>query len=1292
MASLASANTNFALDLFKKLSNDRKAENIFYSPLSISSALAMVYLGARGNTAAEMAQVTYCISHRLLIMASLASANTNFALDLFKKLSNDRKAENIFYSPLSISSALAMVYLGARGNTAAEMAQSVRFNKSQDAVHSGFRTLISDINKPSAPYKLCLANRLYGEKSFHFVTEFIQNTKMFYQAELEAVDFVTASEAARQNINSWVQSQTKDKIQNLLAEGTVDALTRLVLVNAIYFKGNWGKKFSESETRERPFRLSKLELPLPPPLPGAEELELPLPPPLPGAEELELPLPPPLPGAEELELPLPPPLPGAEELELPLPPPLPGAEELELPLPPPLPGAEELELPLPPPLPGAEELELPLPPPLPGAEELELPLPPPLPGAEELELPLPPPLPGAEELELPLPPPLPGAEELELPLPPPLPGAEELELPLPPPLPGAEELELPLPPPLPGAEELELPLPPPLPGAEELELPLPPPPGAEELELPLPPPLPGAEELELPLPPPLPGAEELELPLPPPLPGAEELELPLPPPLPGAEELELPLPPPLPGAEELELPLPPPLPGAEELELPLPPPLPGAEELELPLPPPLPGAEELELPLPPPLPGAEELELPLPPPLPGAEELELPLPPPLPGAEELELPLPPPLPGAEELELPLPPPLPGAEELELPLPPPLPGAEELELPLPPPLPGAEELELPLPPPLPGAEELELPLPPPLPGAEELELPLPPPLPGAEELELPLPPPLPGAEELELPLPPVPPPEGVRWPEPQKGELPATKKGEEVWRPLSPAAVSLQEFLWPEPHRRELPAMKKVGEVQRPAPTAAVSLLEGLWPEPHQWELPATKKGEVGGPPAPAAFSLQVGTSMLSAVPLPAGNGTKPVQMMQQKAKFNLSFIPEVNSQIIELPYVGNDLSMLIVLPMEIEDDSTGLEKLERDLTFENLMEWTKPEMMDNTEVTVNLPKFKLEETYDLKSVLISLGMVDAFDVGKSDFSGMSSNNELVLSKVVHKSFVEVNEEGTEAAAATAAIMMLRCARIPVHFNADHPFLFFIRHNKTRNILFYGRKTVVRLRKKMMRLALVLLLAATAYGCGNPTYSPTAKVVNGEDAKAYSWPWQVSLQYRSGSSYHHTCGGTLIAPNWVMTAGHCISNDIALIKLERSAIINDKVQLACLPAPGAVLPNNYSCYISGWGRLYTNGPLPSKLQQALLPVVDHSVCSRSDWWGSTVKTTMVCAGGDIKAGCNGDSGGPLNCKSSNGLWYVHGVTSFVSSYGCNTIQKPTVFCRVSAFISWINDVSRIRKPT
>ncbi|XP_009071411.1 PREDICTED: serpin B6-like, partial [Acanthisitta chloris] len=93
--------------------------------------------------------------------------------------------------------------------------------------------------------------------------------------------------------------------------------------------------------------------------------------------------------------------------------------------------------------------------------------------------------------------------------------------------------------------------------------------------------------------------------------------------------------------------------------------------------------------------------------------------------------------------------------------------------------------------------------------------------------------------------------------------------------------------------------------------------------------------------------------------------------------------------------------------------------LERDLTYEKLIDWINPERMDSKEVRVSLPRFKLEERYDLKPVLKSMGMLDAFDVGKADFSGMSAGNELVLSEVVHKSFVEVNEEGTEAAAATA---------------------------------------------------------------------------------------------------------------------------------------------------------------------------------------------------------------------------------------------------------------------------------
>ncbi|XP_075441944.1 serpin B6-like isoform X1 [Ascaphus truei] len=186
------------------------------------------------------------------------------------------------------------------------------------------------------------------------------------------------------------------------------------------------------------------------------------------------------------------------------------------------------------------------------------------------------------------------------------------------------------------------------------------------------------------------------------------------------------------------------------------------------------------------------------------------------------------------------------------------------------------------------------------------------------------------------------------------------------------------------------------------------------------------------------------------------NTTKPVQMMYKKAKYPMTYIGDLLTKVIELPYVNNELSMVILLPDDIEDGSTGLEKLEKELTYEKFLQWTNPEMMDQTQMHLSVPKFKLEDDYDLKSVLINMGMSDAFDIGRSDFSGMSGNNDLVLSKVVHKSFVEVNEEGTEAAAATAGIMMLRCAMIEPRITCDHPFLFFIMHKKNRSILFCGR--------------------------------------------------------------------------------------------------------------------------------------------------------------------------------------------------------------------------------------------
>lgn len=179
---------------------------------------------------------------------------------------------------------------------------------------------------------------------------------------------------------------------------------------------------------------------------------------------------------------------------------------------------------------------------------------------------------------------------------------------------------------------------------------------------------------------------------------------------------------------------------------------------------------------------------------------------------------------------------------------------------------------------------------------------------------------------------------------------------------------------------------------------------------------------------------------------------KTVQMMFKHAKFKMAHVDEVNAQVLALPYAEDELSMVVLLP----DESSDLTVVEKALTYEKLRAWTNPETLTESKVQVFFPRLKLEESYDLETVLQSLGMTDAFEETKADFSGMTSKKNVPVSKVAHKCFVEVNEEGTEAAATTAVIRNTRSCRVEPRFCADRPFLFFIWHQKTSSILFCGR--------------------------------------------------------------------------------------------------------------------------------------------------------------------------------------------------------------------------------------------
>jgi serpin B len=186
---------------------------------------------------------------------SLARDNTSFAFDLYRKLALAQG--NVFFSPYGISTALAMTYAGARGNTEKEMAGTLKFSLGQTELHPNFAKMDAQLKKAEqSGVRLSIANSLWPQKDYPFLDEYLALMKTHYGVLVTAVDYRGGRDAARESINRWVANKTQDRIRDILMPTDLTGMTRLVLVNAIYFKGKWASQFRAGNTETAPFHVA----------------------------------------------------------------------------------------------------------------------------------------------------------------------------------------------------------------------------------------------------------------------------------------------------------------------------------------------------------------------------------------------------------------------------------------------------------------------------------------------------------------------------------------------------------------------------------------------------------------------------------------------------------------------------------------------------------------------------------------------------------------------------------------------------------------------------------------------------------------------------------------------------------------------------------------------------------------------------------------------------------------------------------------------------------------------------